>query len=328
MANSAWDWSTTAASNNSATPYGWPENQNASTVNDCARQMMATLTEAIHSTTAGGTADALTVTLANAPAALTDNMEILVRAAAANTTTTPTLNLNSLGAKTITKLGGAALTAGDLVGNLYEMTLRYNLANTRWELLNPPPIGFIADATNGGINVSSTGGTATLNIKPSDLLTKASPTSSDSFMIMDAAASSAAKTATIPSIFAGLATKAAPTTSDSVVIIDVAASSVGKTATLANLFKQSLGTSGYIVLPGGFTVQWGAISVNSGGGFPVTFPRTFAATPYAVLTGRGPSGATTGSTGLITSGWSTTQFSVYNVNATTDNFSWIAIGTS
>jgi hypothetical protein len=36
-------WSVTAASNNSATPDGWPEGQAASTVNDCAREMMAAI---------------------------------------------------------------------------------------------------------------------------------------------------------------------------------------------------------------------------------------------------------------------------------------------
>ncbi len=35
------NWSTTAGSNNAATPNGWPEGQAPSTVNDCARQMMA-----------------------------------------------------------------------------------------------------------------------------------------------------------------------------------------------------------------------------------------------------------------------------------------------
>lgn len=34
-------WSTTASSNNSAAPDGWPEGQAANTVNDCAREMMA-----------------------------------------------------------------------------------------------------------------------------------------------------------------------------------------------------------------------------------------------------------------------------------------------
>lgn len=36
-------WSTTAASNNSTPPNGWPEGQAPSTVNDCARQMMASI---------------------------------------------------------------------------------------------------------------------------------------------------------------------------------------------------------------------------------------------------------------------------------------------
>jgi len=36
-------WSTVAASNNAAAPDGWPEGQAASTVNNCGRQMMASL---------------------------------------------------------------------------------------------------------------------------------------------------------------------------------------------------------------------------------------------------------------------------------------------
>lgn len=135
--SSAYDYSSTAASNNGATPNGWPEGQPPSSVNDCARQMQACIAEFVHSAIAGGTADALTVTFVNPPAALTDGMELHLRAAAANATTTPTLNLNALGAKTITKLGGAALVPGDIVGNLHETSLRYNLANTRWELMNP-----------------------------------------------------------------------------------------------------------------------------------------------------------------------------------------------
>lgn len=39
------DYSTTPGNNNSAPPNGWPEGQAASTVNDCARQMMAELRE-------------------------------------------------------------------------------------------------------------------------------------------------------------------------------------------------------------------------------------------------------------------------------------------
>src|SRR5688572_6940863 len=39
------DYSTTPANNNAAPPNGWPEGQAASTVNDCARQMMAEIRE-------------------------------------------------------------------------------------------------------------------------------------------------------------------------------------------------------------------------------------------------------------------------------------------
>jgi hypothetical protein len=60
-----------------------------------------------------------------------------VRAGAANATTTPTFAPNGLGPFTITKLGGAALGLGDIAGNLAEIILRYNVANTRFELLNP-----------------------------------------------------------------------------------------------------------------------------------------------------------------------------------------------
>jgi hypothetical protein len=61
------------------------------------------------------------------------------RATAANATTTPTFAPDSLTARTITRLGGSAVQLGDIPGNLAECWVRYNLANTRWELLNLPP---------------------------------------------------------------------------------------------------------------------------------------------------------------------------------------------
>jgi len=55
----------------------------------------------------------------------------------ANATTTPTFSPDGLTAHTITKDGGQALLVGDIVGAGYVCILEYNLANTRWELLNP-----------------------------------------------------------------------------------------------------------------------------------------------------------------------------------------------
>ena len=86
---------------------------------------------------AGGTADAITATYDIPVTALVDGQICFVRASAANATTTPTFSPNSLTARTIVKNGAQALAAGDIRAAGHELILRYNLANTRWELLNP-----------------------------------------------------------------------------------------------------------------------------------------------------------------------------------------------
>ncbi len=86
---------------------------------------------------AAGSADAITVTYAPGLTVLNDGQVCFFRASAANATTTPSFAPNGLVAHTITKGGGAALVPGDIAGALAECVLRYNLANTRWELLNP-----------------------------------------------------------------------------------------------------------------------------------------------------------------------------------------------
>lgn len=85
----------------------------------------------------GGSADVITATYAPAVTTLVDGMELNFRATAANATTTPTFSPNGLTAHTITKNGGSALGAGDISAALAECGVRYNLANTRWELMNP-----------------------------------------------------------------------------------------------------------------------------------------------------------------------------------------------
>ena len=64
--------------------------------------------------TATGTVDAITTTTSPAPASLTDRLRILVKAAGANATTTPTFAPDGLTAKTIVKGSDQALTAGDI----------------------------------------------------------------------------------------------------------------------------------------------------------------------------------------------------------------------
>lgn len=94
---------------------------------------------------AGGTADALTASFSPSLTALTDGLSVRVRAVNANATTTPTFIPNSIGSPlTITKKGGNPLVAGDIPGNLSELILTYNAANTRWELLNPSSTATVA----------------------------------------------------------------------------------------------------------------------------------------------------------------------------------------
>lgn len=85
----------------------------------------------------GGTSDAITATYSPALTALVDGQLCFVRATAANTTATPTFSPNALTARTIVKNGGVALVAGDIRGDGHQLILRYDLANTGWELLNP-----------------------------------------------------------------------------------------------------------------------------------------------------------------------------------------------
>jgi hypothetical protein len=88
---------------------------------------------------AGGTADAITASYNPPITALVDGQICYVRAGAENATTTPTFSPDSLTARTIVKYGGNALEAGEIKGDGHELILRYDLANTRWELLNPHP---------------------------------------------------------------------------------------------------------------------------------------------------------------------------------------------
>jgi len=99
----------------------------------------------------GGTADAITASYAIPITTLVDGQLCYVRATAANATTTPTFSPSALTARTIVKNGGAALVAGDIAGDGHELILRYDLTNTRWELMNPKAVivPFTAASSSG-----------------------------------------------------------------------------------------------------------------------------------------------------------------------------------
>jgi hypothetical protein len=104
---------------------------------------------------AGGTVDAITATFEPpiTSAQMQDGTLVLVEAGGANATTTPTLAVDGLTARTITKNGGQALVAGDIRAAGHKLLLCYDLSSTRWELLNPyiAPVDLSSYATTASV---------------------------------------------------------------------------------------------------------------------------------------------------------------------------------
>lgn len=103
-----------------------------------------------------GAADVAVVTLAPAATALTAGLEVDFLPTANNLTTTPTVNVNGLGAKTITKLGATAVAAGDLTTTAIAKII-YD--GTRFQLQNPQTAtasSGVTIATNSVNNASQT----------------------------------------------------------------------------------------------------------------------------------------------------------------------------
>jgi hypothetical protein len=80
-------------------------------------------------------ADTITGSLTPAPSAYADGMAAVFVPASANTGAA-TLNLNGIAARSIVKGNAVALVANDLLSGVPAYVV-YNLANTRWNLLNP-----------------------------------------------------------------------------------------------------------------------------------------------------------------------------------------------
>ena len=89
---------------------------------------------------AGGFSDAITATYTPAVTTFISGLTLYVRAATANTTTTPTFSPNSLTAHTIVKINNQALAVGDIAGAGHILILQYDATNNVWELVNPATV--------------------------------------------------------------------------------------------------------------------------------------------------------------------------------------------
>lgn len=94
----------------------------AADINNTAREMMAALkiwyNQVSPTVTAGGTADALTLTYGVAPAGYATGATFSFFASAASNTGAATMNINSLGVRNIVRRDGStALSAADITAN-------------------------------------------------------------------------------------------------------------------------------------------------------------------------------------------------------------------
>lgn len=145
--SSMYDWSLIAANNASSdSSINWTEGQLPGTVNGSAKAMMTRDAELLGdiggALTAGGTADALTVTANSAFTAYANGLILALRIATDNTGAA-TLNVNGIGAKSIRKMvaaGESALTGAELQATgiyLLMYSTALNAASGGWLLLNP-----------------------------------------------------------------------------------------------------------------------------------------------------------------------------------------------
>lgn len=141
-------------------------------------------------------------------------------------------------------------------------------------------VSSIADATNGGLSFSASTGAVTAKLLPSDFLTKASPTTSDSLILMDAAASNAAKTATIPQIITGQEPSKATLqtgTDNTTAVTPRRVNDHDGTAKAWTYFTLTAGGATNTV-----SENVGSITRNSAGNYTINFTTAFATANYAV----------------------------------------------
>ena len=155
-------WSTTAASNNSAAPNGFPEGMPPSGVNDAAREVMAAVARYREDTdgvnTSSGT-DTITLSSSRTMTAYAQGDMYTFKAGGTNTGAT-TLNVDGLGAKDV-QFNGTACTGGEIITDLM-YTVVYD--GTQFQLMNAASYPAIDIETLEVTNIKAKDGTAAATI--------------------------------------------------------------------------------------------------------------------------------------------------------------------
>ena len=94
-----------------------------------------------------------------------------------------------------------------------------------------------------------------------------------------------------------------------------------------NVVKQSIGTNGFQVLPGGLIVQWGSVEKpTTAASIQITYPMPFPTGPYTITAGFGGTSNPNGS-GVSAAMTSTTKATFFTSSGAAGLYiNWIAIG--
>ena len=163
MAGSIYDWSKTAASNDTAdSTINWAEGQLPGTVNNSARAMMARVAEHLYdmrgTLTTAGTGDAFTLTTSAQPVALSDGFIGLVEFDRAPTGAA-TLAVNGAAATALEWPDGTAVASNDWAAN-DRMFVIYDTTDTKYYMVSSPysnvPLKNGAEAITGAWTFDNT----------------------------------------------------------------------------------------------------------------------------------------------------------------------------
>ena len=303
------------------------------------------------SAVAGGTSDALTASFTPAITSTTlasGNVQLSVRAATANLTTTPTFTPapGTITAQTIIKGIGQPLAPGDIAGAGHWIDLTWDATLGKWVLLNPAT-GISGLVASGITTVTVTGTLASTVVGGTVLINSSSATTQT---LPAASTVSIGKRVEFLNTNTGVGT-VSRAGSDTITVnngtVTTLALGAGDTLTLesngsngwnavggsvqlgsALKFGSSLSANGYQKLPSGLIIQWGnVLAVGAGSGaaatFPIAFPNSFLSAVASFVNSSGISAAAAGGWG----GSGTTGMTVFNNgNSAASEISWIAIG--
>lgn len=302
-------WSATAASNNSASPDGWPESMAPSGINNSARENMAALArwykDSNGSLTSGGSSNAYTLTPNRTISAYASGVEFLFAANHANTSTA-TLNVSSLGAKDLRDRDGAALASGEIESGAILHAV-YDNSNGYFRVTN-----LITGLGAGTTNLDSLTDVAISTATSGDLLRY----NGTSWVNATIAASLSAASETVSGIVE-LATAAETLAgaSQTLAVTPYAIANLGS----------SLANTGYYKLPGGLIVQWGFGLMASSTTTTFTFPLTFPTSCFSVVVSNRENSAYTRGAIHVTN-YSSSSVTVYSADTSGHYCHYIAIG--